>query len=108
MPVNRIVVDEELVKDLHEQRHGLTVTRCEPHRHSFLDPLRGLGAEFFWVWPVLARDRVAAILSVGYLGVPSVPPEIAAYGTESAARSVWRCRTAPATKSSIARPTTTH
>jgi diguanylate cyclase (GGDEF)-like protein len=86
MPVSRINVDPELLKDLQEQKHGLTVTRCEPHRHSFLDPLRSIGAEFFWVWPVMAKDRVAAILSVGYLGVPTVPPEIAAYGTESAAR----------------------
>ncbi len=86
LPVSRISVDTELLKDLQEQRQGLTVTRCEPHRHSFLDPLRALGAEFFWVWPVLVQDRVAAILSVGYLGVPSVPPELAAYGTECATR----------------------
>ena len=86
LPVNRINVDTEFLKDLQEQRHGLTVTRCEPHRHSCLDPLQTIGAQFFWVWPVVSQERVVAILAVGYLGVPAVPPELAAYGTECATR----------------------
>jgi diguanylate cyclase (GGDEF)-like protein len=85
-PVSRIAVDAELLRDLQEQSEGLTVTRCEPGRHSFLEPLCGLGAEFFWVWPVKAESRVAAILSVGYLGLPAVAPEILRFGTECASR----------------------
>ena len=85
-PVNRIAVDAELLCDLQEQGEGLTVTRCEPGRHSFLDPLCALGAEFFWVWPVMAGNQVVAILSVGYLGLPAVAPDILRFGTECAAR----------------------
>ncbi|MFO1409332.1 MAG: EAL domain-containing protein [Steroidobacteraceae bacterium] len=65
---------------------GVTVTRCEPERHSVLEPLRALGAEFFWVWPVLSQQRVAAVLAVGYRGAPLVPPEVAGFGTQCAQR----------------------
>ena len=49
---------------------GLTVTRCEDARHSFLRPLNEIGSEFFWVWPVMPGERVEAILAVGYREAP--------------------------------------
>ncbi|HMD59169.1 MAG TPA: diguanylate cyclase, partial [Steroidobacteraceae bacterium] len=86
IPVSRISVDVDLVETLQQQRSGLTVLRCEPIRHSFLEPLRALGAEFFWLWPVSSQERVVAILAVGYKSAPEVPPELASYGTECATR----------------------
>jgi diguanylate cyclase (GGDEF)-like protein len=85
-PVSRIAVDEEMLEFLAEHAEGVTVARCEPERHSVLEPLRTLGAEFFWVWPVLSQQRVAAVLAVGYRGAPSVPAEVAGFGTQCAQR----------------------
>jgi diguanylate cyclase (GGDEF)-like protein len=85
-PVNRIAISPAVVTEISEQISGLTVINSGGGRYGFLDPLRALGAEFFWVWPVLADTRVVAILSVGYLGVPEVPPELASFGSECAAR----------------------
>jgi diguanylate cyclase (GGDEF)-like protein len=85
-PVSRIAVDTTVLGEISEQVSGLTVINSGGGRYGFLDPLRALGAEFFWVWPVLADGKPVAILSVGYLGVPEVPPELASFGTECAAR----------------------
>lgn len=86
--VRRISMDSELVENLGAHTAGLTVLRSEPVRHSFLEPLLQLGAEFFWLWPVKlqASEQVVAILAVGYHNAPEVPPELASYGTECAAR----------------------
>jgi diguanylate cyclase (GGDEF)-like protein len=65
---------------------GLTVTRCEEARHSFLKPLKEIGAEFFWVWPVSVSDRVEAILAVGYREPPATDPYLASTGTQFAER----------------------
>ena len=62
------------------------MARFEPGRHSVLEPLRAHGAEFFWLWPVLSQDNMAAVLAVGYRGVPQVAAEVAGFGTECAAR----------------------
>jgi diguanylate cyclase (GGDEF)-like protein len=85
-PVNRIAVNPAVIGEIAEQVSGLTVINNSGGRYAFLDPQRALGAEFFWVWPVLANDRPVAILSVGYLGVPEVPPELASFGVECASR----------------------
>jgi diguanylate cyclase (GGDEF)-like protein len=85
-PVSRIAVDEEMLEFLAAHAEGVTVARCEPERHSILEPLRTLGAEFFWVWPVLSQQRVAAVLAVGYRGAPAVPAEVAGFGTQCAQR----------------------
>jgi diguanylate cyclase (GGDEF)-like protein len=86
--VTRIAIDSELVENLATHTAGLTVLRSEPGRHSFLEPLLQLGAEFFWLWPVKLQgaEQVLAILAVGYHSAPEVPPEVANYGTECAAR----------------------
>jgi diguanylate cyclase (GGDEF)-like protein len=86
MPVSRISVEPAIVQELRLQERGISVTRLDALKHTFLAPLQTLGAEFFWVWPVLSSGQPVAILSVGYLGVPDVPPELASFGSECAAR----------------------
>ncbi len=85
-PVTRISLDSLLVSQLAQERGGLTVARFEPGRHSVLEPLHMHGAEFFWLWPVLSQENMAAVLAVGYRGVPQVAAEVAGFGTECAAR----------------------
>ena len=85
-PVSRISLDSLLVSQLAQERGGLTVARFEPGRHSILEPLHAHGAEFFWLWPVLSQENIAAVLAVGYRGVPQVAAEVAGFGTECAAR----------------------
>jgi GGDEF domain-containing protein len=51
-----------------------------------LEPLHAHGAEFFWLWPVFSQESMAAVLAVGYRGVPQVAAEIAGFGTECASR----------------------
>ncbi|MFO1400919.1 MAG: EAL domain-containing protein [Steroidobacteraceae bacterium] len=85
-PVSRIAADPEMLEFLAEHPEGVTVARCEPERHSVLEPLRALGAEFFWVWPVMSQQRVAAVLAAGYRSTPLVAPEVAGFGTQCAQR----------------------
>ncbi|MGH8252806.1 MAG: putative bifunctional diguanylate cyclase/phosphodiesterase [Steroidobacteraceae bacterium] len=85
-PVSRISLDPLLLSQLCQEQSGLTVGRFEAGRHSVLEPLRGQGAEFFWLWPVISQDKLVAVLAVGYRDVPKVAAEMAGYGTECAAR----------------------
>jgi diguanylate cyclase (GGDEF)-like protein len=85
-PVTRIAVDAAILEELRHQHEGLTLIRCEPDRHSFLEPLRLLGVDFYRVWPVRVSEQVVAILSVGYLGVPAVQLELDSFGAECASR----------------------
>ncbi len=85
-PVSRVSLDSLLVSQLAQERGGLTVARFEPGRHSVLEPLHAHGAEFFWLWPVFSQESMAALLVVGYRGVPQVAAEIAGFGTECASR----------------------
>ena len=85
-PVSRIGLDALLLSQLAQERGGLTVMRFEPGRHSVLEPLHAHGAEFFWLWPVMSQENLAAVLAVGYRGVPQVAAEVAGFGTECAAR----------------------
>jgi diguanylate cyclase (GGDEF)-like protein len=85
-PVSRITLDPQLLSQLAQERGGLTVARFEPGRHSVLEPLHVHGAEFFWLWPVLSQESMAAVLAVGYRDVPQVAAEVASFGTECAAR----------------------
>jgi len=86
LPVNRIELDSDMVETLSSEKRGLTVTRCEEHRHSFLKPLNEIGSEFFWVWPVMPNDRVEAILAVGYRETPGSDPLVAECGNQFAHR----------------------
>ncbi len=86
LPVSRVVLDEDMLTTLAAASSGLTVTRCEDSRHSFLKPLQETGSQFFWVWPVVAEGRVEAILAVGYREVPVSDPQIVRYGSQFAER----------------------
>ena len=86
LPVRRVELDDDMITTLGTEGNGLTVMRCEDARHSFLRPLKEIGAEIFWVWPVTVSDRVEAILSVGYREVPTADPYLANAGTQFAER----------------------
>jgi diguanylate cyclase (GGDEF)-like protein len=86
LPVSRVALDDAMVLTLAAEPEALTVTRCEDTRHSFLVPLKKLGAEFFWVWPVKIEAQVEAVLAVGYQEPPVSDPHIAKCGSEFAAR----------------------
>ena len=86
LPVRRVELDDDMITTLAGESNGLTVTRCEEARHSFLKPLKEIGAELFWVWPVSVADRVEAILAVGYREAPVADPFLAISGTQFAER----------------------
>jgi diguanylate cyclase (GGDEF)-like protein len=85
-PVNRVVLDEQMLDTLRNARSGLTVVRCEERRHSFLEPLQRAGSGFFWIWPVTVEGALAAILSVGYVEPPANGARVAGCGTHCAQR----------------------
>jgi diguanylate cyclase (GGDEF)-like protein len=86
LPVSRVVLDDDMLDTLAAESDGLTVTRCEERRHSFLRPLEETGSQFFWIWPVAAAGRVEAILAVGYREAPVSDPQIARCGGQFAER----------------------
>ncbi|HEY1899398.1 MAG TPA: EAL domain-containing protein [Steroidobacteraceae bacterium] len=86
LPVSRVALDDDMMATLAAEAEALTVTRCEDARHSFLVPLKNLGSEFFWVWPVKLEARIEAILAVGYQEPPVADPHIGQCGSEFAAR----------------------
>ncbi len=86
LPVNRVELDDDMLTTLSTESNGLTVARCEDSRHSFLKPMKELGADFFWVWPVIVSDRVEAILAVGYREAPVADPHLAGNGGQFAER----------------------
>ncbi len=86
LPVSRIEFDQEMYQDLLRSDEALTVARCEEVRHSFLAPLRAYGGNFFWVWPVRANNRLAAVLVVGFSEAPAPEPSLAENGAQFAAR----------------------
>ena len=86
LPVTRVELDDDMLTTLIAESRGLTVARCEETRHSFLRPLKEIGAEFFWVWPVNVSERVEAILAVGYREAPAADPYLARSGSQFAER----------------------
>jgi diguanylate cyclase (GGDEF)-like protein len=86
LPVSRVALDDDMMTTLAAEPEALTVTRCEDTRHSFLVPMKSLGSEFFWVWPVKLAAHVEAILAVGYKDPPVADPHLAHCGSEFAAR----------------------
>ena len=86
LPVSRVELDADMMDTLAGEKQGLTVTRREEHRHSFLRPLSEIGSEFFWVWPVMTGERPEAILAIGYREAPGTDPLIAECGGQFAHR----------------------
>jgi diguanylate cyclase (GGDEF)-like protein len=86
LPVSRVEFDPDMHEHLQQSGEALTIARCEEMRHSFLAPLREHGAEFFWVWPVHANSRLAAVLAVGFTEAPAPDPTLAENGAKFAAR----------------------
>ena len=86
LPVTRVELDDDMLTTLIAESRGLTIARCEETRHSFLRPLKEIGAEFFWVWPVNVSERVEAILAVGYREAPAADPHLARSGSQFAER----------------------
>jgi diguanylate cyclase (GGDEF)-like protein len=86
LPVARVTLDPDMIGTLHAAPNGLTVARCEEGRHSFLEPLRELGSEFFWIWPVHSGSRMLAALCVGFDETPAPAPRLAVRGGQFAAR----------------------
>jgi diguanylate cyclase (GGDEF)-like protein len=86
LPVSRVALDDDMMTTLAAEPEALTVTRCEDNRHSFLAPMKSLGSEFFWVWPVKRAAHVEAILAVGYKEPPVADQHLAHCGSEFAAR----------------------
>jgi diguanylate cyclase (GGDEF)-like protein len=85
-PVRRVLLDPEMSEVLAASESGLTIARCEEERHSFLAPMLATGSQFFWVWPVFADSRLAAILSLGYADAEQLEERVAGYGTACAQR----------------------
>jgi diguanylate cyclase (GGDEF)-like protein len=86
LPVQRVTFDASMIATVREAPEGMTVARIEETRHAFLASMRDAGAEFFWLWPVVDEDRLAAMLVVGYHGEPSRDPAVADYGAAFAER----------------------
>lgn len=86
LPVARIEFDPDMIASLIAADEGITVARCEEMRHSFLMPMRELGSEFFWVWPVTTAGRLAAVLAVGFREAPLPDPRLARRGSDFAER----------------------
>ena len=82
----------------------MTVQPHQLERYSFLEPLRELGAETCYVWPIIVGSEVAAMLSVGYRGHDGAVRGAGALRRCSALRGCRsRCRTRTAMSSFIAR-----
>jgi diguanylate cyclase (GGDEF)-like protein len=86
LPVQRVTFDSAMLATVRETPEGMTVARIEETRHAFLTSMRDAGAEFFWLWPVVDDDRLAAMLIVGYHGEPARDPAVADYGAAFAER----------------------
>jgi len=86
LPVQRVTFDSAMISTVREAPEGLTVARIEESRHAFLVAMRDVGADFFWLWPVVDEDRLSALLVVGYHGEPSRDPAVADYGAAFAER----------------------
>lgn len=85
-PVRRVQLDPSMMSVLANSRDGVTIMRCEEHRHSFLMPLAEVGAQLFWAWPVMEGERLAALLAVGHAEAPVLDADVALQGTACARR----------------------
>ena len=106
LPVQRVTFDSAMIATVREAPEGLTIARIEETRHAFLVSMRDVGAEFFWLWPVVDEERLSALLVVGYHGEPSRDPAVADYGAAFAERLRAALSKSRVTNGSTARRTT--
>jgi diguanylate cyclase (GGDEF)-like protein len=85
-PVSRIALDPEMTLALQDMSQGIAVQPHHLDRYSFLEPLRERGAEICYVWPILAGNEVAAMLSVGYRGMMQPSEDLVRYGAQCTSR----------------------
>jgi diguanylate cyclase (GGDEF)-like protein len=85
-PVSRVNLDADAMLGLQEMAHGILVQPHHLERFSFLQPLRSCGAEFCYVWPLLAGNELAALLSVGYRGSAQPTDELLSNGAQCTSR----------------------
>lgn len=85
-PVSRVNVDEDLALQLQGLGQALSVPAHHLERYSFLTPLREHGAVGCCAWPIMAGERLGAILAVGYRDPTPPTREQLALAAECAAR----------------------
>ena len=85
-PVSRVNIDEELVLQLQQVPRELSVPAHHMDRYSFLAPLHEQGANCCCVWPIMAGERLAAVLAVGYRASEPPTQQQLSLATECAAR----------------------
>ncbi|MCB1623223.1 MAG: EAL domain-containing protein [Pseudomonadales bacterium] len=86
LPVERVMLDAEMLVAVSAAPEGMTVARVEQDRHGFLVPFTYLGAGFFWLWPVMRNDKLLALLVVGFEHEPVSAGEGARHGATFAHR----------------------
>jgi diguanylate cyclase (GGDEF)-like protein len=85
-PVTRINVDQEILASLVMQPDGISVSREDSERYSFLAPLQSLEAAQFSLWPIIVAEGIAAILAVGSRHPAPLSERQLAYGAQCAER----------------------
>ncbi len=80
VPVQRVVLDAEMAASLRACGDTLTIARVEFPRHAFLGAFHERGANVYWLWPIVRREALAAVLVVAYRNNPHADPEAAAAG----------------------------
>jgi diguanylate cyclase (GGDEF)-like protein len=85
-PVTRINVDQDVLASLVAQPDGISVSREDSDRYSFLAPLQSLEAAQFSLWPIIVGEGIAAILAVGSRHPAPLSERHLGYGAQCAER----------------------
>ncbi|HRX89875.1 MAG TPA: diguanylate cyclase, partial [Steroidobacteraceae bacterium] len=86
LPVERVMLDSDMLLAVSAAPEGMTVARVEKERHAFLAPFTHLSAGFFWLWPIVRGDKLLALLVVGFECEPVSAAEGARHGATFAQR----------------------
>ena len=62
LPIERVMLDTDMLLAVQAAPEGMTVARVEKDRHAFLTPFTQLGAGFFWLWPILRNDKLVSLV----------------------------------------------
>lgn len=85
-PVSRVNIDDDLALQLQGLGQELAVPAHHVERYSFLAPLQEHGASGCCAWPIMAGERLGAILAIGYREPAPPSREQLALAAECAAR----------------------